>query len=776
MVRSGLVFVPQRRVASLLTIVASAALTAATAVGDTPSTPAPMLGYSSTAAATQRALEERFDAQLSAGEMQDWLKRMSAGPNHVGAPHNKQNAELVQQQFRDWGWDARIETFDVLYPTLLEHKLELVAPTRFVAKLTEPPIEGDSTSSQTDGLPPYHAYGADGDVTAELVYVNFGMPDDYKELARRNVDVKGKIVIARYGGGWRGLKPKLAQEHGAVGCLIYSDPHEDGYSAGDTYPNGGWRPADAVQRGSVLDLPVRPGDPLTPGVGATQGAKRLRQEQATTILKIPVMPISYADAQPLLEALAGPVAPEGWRGSLPITYHIGPGSARVHLMIRSDWKLKPAYDVIARITGAQAPEEWVVRGNHRDGWVFGAWDPLSGHIAMMAEAKAIGALLKTGWRPARTLVYASWDADEPGLLGSVEWAEAHADELRRKAVLYLNSDTNSRGFLSAGGSHTLQRLVNEVARDVGDPQTNVSVKTRFDAWMMVKGHGKGAKAEDKEAARKALAGEDFMLDALGSGSDFTPFIQHLGLTTLNVAYGGEEDQDGVYHSNYDSFDHYMRFGDPGLAYGVTEAQTVGRMVLRVANAPVLPMQFGSFATTLEGYMRELHDSADEKRRGAEALEKLLSRNAFELAADPIRPVGPPQREPAVPFLDFSAMDNAIARLKKSAQAYDDAFADAVTQGALDASTRTQLNAKLRGMEQALTHPKGLPGRDWYRHFIYAPGLLTGYGVKTLPAIREAIEDDRWDDANRYSAQTAELLVAYCNRLDEATKLLKPRAH
>jgi N-acetylated-alpha-linked acidic dipeptidase len=364
------------------TLVASALLIGSAAWGATPE---------------QRALEQKFDAQLQASDLESWMKQMVAKPTHVGAPHNKANAELAQQQFRAWGWDAQIETFDVLYPTLKQHSLELVAPTQYVASLKETPIEGDSTSTQTDGLPPYHAYGGDGDVTAPLVYVNFGMPDDYKELARRNIDVKGKIVIVRYGSGWRGLKPKLAQEHGAVGCLIYSDPHEDGYFAGDAYPKGGFRPSQGVQRGSVMDLPVAPGDPLTPGVGATAKAKRLKLEQAKTILKIPVMPISYGDAQPLLAALGGPVAPSGWRGALPITYHIGPGPASVHLSIQSDWSRKPAYNVIARIPGAVSPDEWVVRGNHRDGWVFGAGDPMSGHVAMMAEAKAkAGEIVATG--------------------------------------------------------------------------------------------------------------------------------------------------------------------------------------------------------------------------------------------------------------------------------------------------------------------------------------------------------------------------------------------
>ncbi|MGH8177537.1 MAG: transferrin receptor-like dimerization domain-containing protein, partial [Steroidobacter sp.] len=747
---------PLRR---LFVLAAAAHISCTAALSATGEPPAAPIGFLPSAASAQRALEQKFDAELRPADLEAWLKRMSAQPTHVGAPHNKANAEFVLQQMREWGWDAQIETFDVMYPTLKQHSLELTAPTRYVATLKEPPIEGDATSSRTDRLAPYHAYGADGDVTAELVYVNYGMPDDYKELARRKVDVKGKIVIVRYGAGWRGLKPKLAHEHGAVGCLIYSDPRDDGYFAGDAYPKGGWRPAQGVQRGSVLDLPVAPGDPLTPGIGATRGAKRLKLEQAKTILKIPVMPISYADAQPLLAALGGQVAPSEWRGALPITYHIGPGPATVRLSIQSDWSLKPAYNVIAKIAGASSPDEWVVRGNHRDGWVFGATDPLSGHVAMMAEAKAIGALLKGGWRPKRTLVYASWDAEEPGLLGSVEWAEAHAEELQRKAVLYVNSDSNGRGFLSPGGSHSMQRLVNEVAKDVQDPQMNVSVKQRLDALSMVRGYRKDATDEHKQAAKRAQAGEDFMLDALGSGSDYTPFVQHLGLTTLDIGFGGEADYGGVYHSSYDSFDHHVRFDDPGFAYGIALAQTIGRVVLRVANANVLPMEFGSVAAAIDTYLKDLHELADTKRKKSEELAKLLDNKAFELAADPTRPVAPPQPEPEVPYLNLAALDNALARLKKSAKAYDDAYAAFLSRGNEPSAARAaQLNALLSDLEQALTSARGLPGRSWYRHYIYSPGLLTGYGVKTLPGVREAIEENQWERANQYAVFTAEVLT------------------
>lgn len=761
-----------RRCAVLVSAALTCALacSAASAAG-TPATTG-LFGFTAEDSATQQALEQRFDAALNPADLDAWLKNLSSEANHVGSPHDKANAEFVRDQFQQWGWDAKIEVFYPLYPTLKQHSLELVAPTKFVAALQELQVDGDATSTRTDGMGPYNVYGADGDVTGDLVYVNFGMPDDYKDLARRGIDVKGKIVIARYGVGWRGLKPKLAQTHGAIGCLIYSDPQQDGYGAGDPWPKGGWRPADGVQRGSVADMPIYAGDPLTPGVGATREAKRLSISDAKTILKIPVMPISYADATPLLSALAGPVAPPHWRGALPITYHMGPGAAKVHLVISSDWSQKPLYDVIAKIPGAQSPDEWVVRGNHRDGWVFGADDPLAGHVDMMAEGKAIGALLKSGWKPKRTLIYASWDGEEAGLLGSTEWAETHAQELQHKAVLYLNSDGNDRGFLSAGGSHSLQHLVNDVAGSVKDPETGVTIQARLRAKLLVDGYSKGASDDDKKAAKVAAAGGDLTIEALGSGSDFTPFLQHLGITSLNVGYDGESDEDGVYHSNYDSYDHYVRFGDPGFAYGIAEAQTVGHLILRVADADVLPLQFAGFSEALQGYVEELHELADQKRKTAEDLGKLLDQDAFGLAADPTRRLLPPEREPEVPHLNFAPLDNVVERLKKSTKAYDDSYARLGTgQPKLTVARRNELNGALREMEAALTDPHGLPGRDWFKHLVYAPGLYTGYGVKTVPGVREAIEQNHWDEANQYTVLTAAALTVYCDRMDKATRIL-----
>jgi N-acetylated-alpha-linked acidic dipeptidase len=733
----------------------------------------PLFGFSAATATTEQDLERRFDAQLDPAELRSWLKQMSSQPNQVGSPHDRANAEFMLAKFREWGWDAHIETFDVLYPTPKKVALELLGPKPYTAMLKEPAIAGDATSSLAGALPPYNVYGADGDVSAPLVYANYGMPDDYKELARRGIDVRGKIVLTRYGGGWRGLKPKLAQQHGAVGCLIYSDPHDDGYAKGDVYPQGGWRPAQGVQRGSVADMQVYPGDPLTPGTGSIAGAERLPLKDATTLLKIPVLPISYADATPLLQALTGPVAPAGWRGALPLTYHVGPSTANVHMTVQSDWGQQPVYDVIATIKGATEPDQWIVRGNHHDGWVFGAWDPLAGNIALMAEAKAIGGLLKQGWRPQRTLVYASWDGEEPGLLGSTEWAETHAAELQQKAVLYVNSDTNGRGFLGAGGSHSLQHLVNQVAAGVTDPETHVSVRERLRAHMLVEGSNKDAKPETKTIAKLAAAGGDLPIGALGSGSDYSAFLEHLGIASLDLGFGGEDDNGGIYHSRYDSFDHYVRFGDPSFEYGVALAKVAGHVVLRTANANVLPLRFGDFSRTLDRYVGELHKLVDSTRKATEQQHKLLDGHAFMLDADPTRPVAPPARDSDMPAIDLAPLDRAAKQLAQSAKAYQAAYDKRAAAGFdLAAAQRQQLDRLIGSMEQRLTDPSGLPGRAWFKHMIYAPGMLTGYEVKTVPGVREALESRRWGEADHYAVDTAKVLDGYRAQLDQLTALLK----
>jgi N-acetylated-alpha-linked acidic dipeptidase len=732
-----------------------------------------MLGFTADGAARQRSLEKQFDALLSASDMRGWLEQLSSKPNQVGSPHDKANAEFLLAQFKQWGWDAHIETFDVLYPTPTHELVELVAPTKFKATLREPPVKGDRTSALPGALPPYNVYGADGDVTGELVYVNYGMPDDYKELARLGVSVKGKIVIVRYGGGWRGLKPELAHQHGAIGCLIYSDPRDDGYFHSDPYPKGASRPPEGVQRGSVAKMQLYPGDPTTPGYASTPGAKHVPVDQAKTILEIPVLPISYADATPLLKAMGGPVAPESWRGALPFTYHVGAGPARVHMVVKSDWSRKPVYDVIAKLPGSSDAEQWVVRGNHHDGWVFGAFDPLAGTVALMAEAKAMGQLYKQGWRPKRTIVYASWDGEEPGLLGSTEWAEAHAKELQDKAVLYLNSDTNGRGVLFAGGSHSYQHLLNQVAAGVTDPETKASVQQRRRAYIDVEAAKKNAKPTLKETAKLAAHGGDIPISPLGSGSDYSAFLEHLGIGTLNIGFGGEADQGGVYHSRYDSFDHFIRFGDPTFEYGVALAKVAGHIVMRTADAKVLPMRFGDFSSTLDRYVDQMHKQADEARKAAEAQHKLLDAGAYKLAADPKHPVAPPERLSDVPKIDFAPLDAAAKKLKESAQAYEKAY-NARAEKGLDIPTAQlrQINQLMGSLEQRLLDSEGLPGRPWYRNMIQAPGELTGYAPKVIPAVHEALDARDWDRADKYAAVTARVLDNYRAQLDKLTALLK----
>ncbi len=734
-------------------------------------TAAPLLGFTGKSSDTERAAEARFDAGLSADAIRERLKSMASAPNQVGSPHDKANAEFVLAQFKAWGWDARIEEFQVLFPTPKSHALELLGASPFAATLTESPIAGDTSSVDMAGtLPAWLAFGGDGDVTADLVYVNYGMPDDYKALERMGVSVKGKIVITRYGGGWRGLKPKLAQEHGAVGCIIYSDPADDGYGEGDVYPKGGWRPAQGFQRGSVLDMPIRAGDPLTPNEGATKDAKRLTLDQAETLMKIPATPISYGDAQHFLAALGGEVAPKAWRGGLPLTYRVGGTGTKVHLKVESDWSLKPLYDVIAVMKGREAPDQWIIRANHRDGWVYGAWDPLAGQTAMLEEAKALGALAKTGWRPKRTIVYASWDGEEPGLLGSTEWAEQHAAELKAKAVLYINSDTNSRGFLNLDASYAVRKLANGVASDVIDPQTHASVLARKLASTQVGALAPTADEEIRAVATDESKTGEIAVGPMGSGSDYTPFVQHLGIASIDIGYTGEEEQGGIYHSLYDTFEHYDRFGDPGMVYGVTLAQTGGRLVMRAADADLAPLRYADAAQTVGDNLTQLHKLADTMRQRTTALNLAVDGKVFALAYDPTHHWNPPEREDAVPAIDFTRLDQAVVQLKASATAFDAAAGDVE-------HTRPErlakANAILQGIEQSLTDARGLPGRPWYKNLIYAPGVLTGYGAKTLPGVREAIEGRRWAEATDYIGRTADVLIACSKQLDEATGQLKP---
>jgi N-acetylated-alpha-linked acidic dipeptidase len=728
--------------------------------------PEPRLaGYSAEASRVQLEWESRFRGLPDADTLRETMRRLSARPHHVGSPYDRDNAEWILARLKAWGWDAKIETFDVLFPTPRERVLELVGPVRYTAKLVEPPVSLDPTSGQkAEQLPTYNAYSIDGDVTAPLVYVNYGVPADYEELDRLGISVKGAIVIARYGQSWRGIKPKVAAEHGAVGCIIYSDPASDGYSAGDVFPKGPFRPADGVQRGSVMDMPLHPGDPLTPGEGATSGARRLPISQARTLTRIPVLPISYRDAQPLLEALGGPVAPENWRGTLPITYHVGAGPARVHLRLKFNWDTRTLYDVIGTLKGSAAPDEWIVRGNHHDAWVNGAEDPISGQVALLEEARAMGALLKEGWKPRRTIIYAAWDGEEEGLLGSTEWAEAHAQELRQKAVVYINTDGNGRGYLGMGGSHTFEKFMNDVARDIPDPETGLTAWKR--AQLATIRYGT---PEARTAARQSV----LRLDPLGSGSDWSAFLQHLGVAALNLGYGGEDDG-GIYHSIYDDFYWYTHFSDTSFVYGKALAQTVGTAVMRLAGAELLPLQFTGLAENVGSYSDEVQKLLTDKRTEIQERNRQLDEGVFTATSDPRRPTVAPPRDAEPPFLNFAPLMNAMDSLKRSAARYDSAETRAGEgdgTGYLKAA-RAGLNARLLESERRLTNPEGLPHRSWYRHLIYAPGFYTGYGVKTLPGVREAIEQKDYKLAETEIDRLATVLLNEATLVSETAAELE----
>ena len=682
-----------------------------------------------------------------------YMERLSARPHNVGSPYDKDNAEWILGKFKEFGLEAHIETFSVLFPTPKERLVELVdGGPHFTAKLQEPPVPEDPTSNQTaEQLPTYNAYSIDGDVTAPLVYVNYGVPEDYEVLERRGISVKGAIIIARYGKSWRGIKPMVGAEHGAVGCIIYSDPRDDGYSGGAVFPKGPWRPPEGVQRGSVQDSSVFMGDPLTPGIGATENAKRLSIKEAQSLTKIPVLPISYADAQPLLEAIGGPVAPREWRGGLAITYRMGPGPAKVHLKVFSNWDMKPLYDVIGKIPGSTFPDEWVIRGNHHDAWVNGAEDPISGMVTVLEEARSMGELLKQGWKPKRTIIYCAWDGEEPGLLGSTEWVETHVDDLRKHAIMYVNSDSNSRGFLDLEGSHTLEHFINDVARDVQDPETRLSVWKRAQLHDIENASG----TDDRRDVRDR---HDLRLDMLGGGSDHAPFINFAGIASLGIGFGGE-DHGGIYHSIYDDFYWYTHFSGYDFVYGRALSQTGGTAIMRMADADLLPFQFADFADDVKMYVREVEKFANQQRDEIQERNLKIAEGAYEASADPRETWVTPKKEDIPPHLNFAPLDNAVETLTRSATEYQKVL-DRVSANAgavLASASLNEVNALLIQSERTLTTPEGLPGRFWYKHELYAPGTYTGYAAKAIPAVRENLEQKKWKEAEEAAARVAQVL-------------------
>jgi N-acetylated-alpha-linked acidic dipeptidase len=683
----------------------------------------PIRGFPQSEWTAEHELEQKAINIPEAGRQKTYLERMAKVPHHAGSAASAAVAEYGLGLFKEFGLDAHIENFEALIPYPTARALEMVSPVKFRAALKEPAIAQDPYTSNPTQLPTYNAYSAAGDVTGPVVYVNYGVPEDYDYLAKQGIDVKGKIVIARYGRSWRGTKPKVAAEHGAIGCLIYSDPRDDGYYQGDVYPKGPLRPPDGVQRGSVMDMPLYAGDPLSPGWASEPGSKRLSIAEVKVLTKIPVMPISYADATPFLQHLDGPVAPEAWRGALAFTYHIGPGPATAHFKLELDNSTRPLHDVIATIPGSTYPDEWVIYGNHHDGWVNGAHDPISGAASLLETARALAQLRKQGWQPKRTIMLALWDGEEFGLLGSTEWAEKHQDELGRKAAVYVNSDSNARGTMGASGSHTLEIFMSEVLRDLKDPQSG---KSLLEIARTRRPRGEAPPEEPTQPG--------FHLGPLGAGSDYVPFIDHLGIASLNLGFGGPN-LNGVYHSIYDDPKWFEEFGDPGFVYGEALSQVTTTTLLRLADAPLLPFEFGEFSSTVRRYVEQIRKLSGTR-------------------------------------LDFRALLAELQRTESAARAFETALTAPAAQ--FDATRLAKANQALLGTERGLILNKGLPGREWYRHQIYAPGMYTGYGAKTLPGIREAVEAGRWDEAISQTKDVAQALDQLTQRIDEATRALSAR--
>jgi N-acetylated-alpha-linked acidic dipeptidase len=712
----------------------SFSISVASAAIATESEDADLKGFLSDEAPSAREWEAKYRAIPSAANLRDYMRVITEEPHIAGLPGSKKVADYILAKFKSWGLNAWIEETEALMPLPTERHVELLEPESYVARLSEPPLVEDKDSADPGQLPTYNAYAGEGDVTAQLVYVNYGIPEDYEKLAELGIDVSGKIVIARYGKSWRGIKAKLAQSHGAVGCLIYSDPMDDGYHEGLTYPEGPYRPEHGVQRGSIMDMPIHPGDPLSPGFGA-KTSRRLAMSEAKTLVKIPVLPISYGDALPLLRNLRGLVAPEEWRGALPITYHVGPGPSKLRFKLAVEWKTRPLYNVIARIDGAVWPEEWIVHGNHHDAWNNGADDPTSGNVALMETARSLAELGKMGWKPKRTIILASWDGEEWGLLGSTEWAETHKTELMEKGVVYINTDSTGKGWLGMAGSHTLQELVNDVARVVPDPERGVSL------WEAARKRAIERAAND-EARDEIEKDDDIRIEALGSGSDYTAFLDHLTMASLNLGFGGDS-PGGIYHSNYDSFDWYTRFSDGDFVFGRALSQVNGTIIMRLANATILPFNFVDLADTMERYVEDIRKTKDKAKEA--------------------------------PEIDFAPVTEALGKLRTAGEAYQSALERLSTMSSKTIEAQPELarlNKLLFSSERRLAYDEGLPHREWFRHQVYAPGLYTGYGVKTIPGIRESVEEKSWDEAKFYVKVVSDALEGLVTQIGEARALVE----
>jgi N-acetylated-alpha-linked acidic dipeptidase len=667
--------------------------------------------------AAEREVEKKFIAVPDPKLAEEHLRILTQAPHIAGSPEDKATADYVAQKFREAGLDTEI----------VEYKVWLNYPTEIRVDMTAPPgvemhgprrehVDDDPFQDDPRVVTPYNGMSPSGDAEADVVYANYGSPADFDKLKELGVDVRGKIVIVRYGENFRGVKEFVAQERGAAALIIYSDPKDDGYYRGDAYPKGPWRPASGVQRGSVGYMFQFPGDPTTPGVASTPNlpdSKRILPADSAQLPKIPVTPLSYADASPILEHLGGPQSPREWQGALPFTYHVGPGPSKVKMHLKQDYQFRNIWDVIGKVKGTSLPDEWVVAGNHRDAWVYGAVDPNSGTASMLETVHGFGELLKSGWKPKRTIVFGSWDAEEEGLIGSTEWGEDHAQELGN-ADAYFNMDVAVSGRkFGASGTPTLKEFIREIAKAVPSPQGG----TVYDAWKKTSEPGADTyRPQETSTFRPAPAAthNDVPVGDLGSGSDYTVFLQHLGVPSTDISSSGDY---GVYHSTFDDFTWFKKFGDPDFYYEQQMARVFGLEVLRMSSADVLPYDYENYGKEILVYL----EAAKNK-----------SKDRFGDKAPDFR----------------AALENA-RRLQ-------DVGAKMLQKQLKMPMTPDRMNAKLRDAERALLIPEGLPNRPWFHHAIYAPGQYTGYAALVIPGVNEAIDRG---DLQRTEQQIAALAAA-----------------
>ncbi|MGH9712513.1 MAG: M28 family metallopeptidase [Candidatus Acidiferrales bacterium] len=667
----------------------------------------------------ERALEQELRSIPDAARAESNLRHITAEPHMAGTEASHRVAEWLRDQYRSFGFDAEIVSYSAWLPQPREVKLELTAPETKQLATPEQPYEMDKDTFDKRAVAAFNAFSPSADVTAPVVYVNYGLQEDYRELETCGVSVEGRIVMARYGRSYRGIKAKLAQEHKAVALIIYSDPQDDGYAAGDPFPRGPWRPMSGIQRGSILYTELYPGDPLTPGVAATPDAKRLAPADAANMPQIPTMPINAQDAGVILQHLGGPHVPKRWQGGLPFTYHLGPGEAVAHIKLVMDYQQRPLYDVIARLRGAD-DSQWVVMGNHHDAWVFGAADPGSGTAVMLETARALGDLVRTGWKPRRTIVMCEWDGEEPGLVGSTEWVEANRAELQAKAVAYINTDVGVIGpNFNGSATPSLKELIRDATREVRDPRGKRSV---YEVWRERAGHPKDEASGTARSEAESEPASETPLSALGAGSDFCPFLDHAGIPAMDVGFGGDY---GVYHALYDDFYWMKHFGDPTFEYHAALARIIGTIALRLDEADVLPYDYSAYASEIARAARELAGRASQSGVDA-ASAKVVSEASEELTASAARAMGALQTLGASP---------------------------------VSAAKEAELNHALASFEQSLLSPQGLTGRPWYKHTMYAPGSYAGYAAEIMPGPNEAL--DRKDPAAFH--HEAEALAAAVRR-------------